>query len=185
VPHQAPEEAKEGKGEKVEKLRLLLGLSPDAEDQVLWAGVLELCRNLAASLKLPAEAAAAQILEAVEALQLKAQRLAEAEEELRQLKSRLAGETTDRAVEEALKAGKITPAQKTWALEYYRQDPGGFQTFVARAPQVVPIGKELQLWREDGQATGHLVPEELVLCRSLNLSPEQYLQAKARIDRAH
>jgi hypothetical protein len=50
---------------------------------------------------------------------------------------------------------------------------------------VVPIGKELQLWREDGQTAGHLVPEELVLCRCLNLSPEQYLQAKARMDRVH
>lgn len=185
VPRQTPKRRNEGKGEEVEKLKSILGLSPDAEDQALWAGILEFCRNLAATLKLPEEATAAQVLEAAKGLQLKAQRLAEAEEELRQLKSRLDAETTAKTVEEALKAGKIAPSQKAWALEYYRQDPGGFQTFVARAPQVVPTGMELHLSREDGHTAGRLVPEELVLCRSLNLSPEQYLSAKARIDRAH
>ena len=107
------------------------------------------------------------------------------EDELNNLKSSLAAETTAKAVEEALKAGKITPSQRAWALEYYRQDPGGFQTFVARAPQLVPIGRELHLHEDQGQAAGHLVPEELTLCRALNLSPEKYLQAKVRTDRAH
>ena len=169
----------------MEKLRLLLGLGPDAEDQALWTGTLEFCRNLVAALKLPAEATAAQILEAVKTAQQKAQQLAEVEEELRQLKSRQADQTTEKTVEEAMKAGKITPAQKTWALEYYRQDPGGFQTFVARAPQLVPTGRALELSRDDGQAASRLVPEELFLCRSLNLAPEQYLQAKARTGQAH
>ncbi|MFZ5450261.1 MAG: phage protease [Thermodesulfobacteriota bacterium] len=179
-PRRTLPEGEAGKDKPMEQLRLLLGLSREAGDEALWTGVIDLCRNLATTLKLPEEATAAQILEATGILQQKAQRAAEAEEELRQLKSRLAAETTEKTVEEALKAGKITPAQRTWALEYYRQDPGGFQTFVARAPQLVPTGRELELFREDGRAPGHLAPEELVLCRSLNLAPEQYLQAKAR-----
>jgi phage I-like protein len=185
VSHQTPNRQDEGKGEEVDKLKLLLGLGQVAEDQAIWAGVLEFCGNLAAALKLPEKATAAQILEAAKAVQAAAERVKEVEEELQQQKSRMAAETTAQAVEEALKAGKIAPAQKAWALEYYRQDPEGFQTFVARAPQVVPIGKELQLLGEDRQTAGRLVPEELVLCRSLNLSPEQYLQAKARIDRVN
>jgi phage I-like protein len=168
------------RGEEVEKLKAFLGLAPDAEVQAVSSGVLEFCRNLAAALKLPEEAPALEILEAVKAVQAGSQRLREVEEELRRLKSRLAAETSDQAVEEALKAGKITPAQRAWALEYYRQDAQGFQTFVARAPRVVPVGMELHLDRQDNRASGHLAPEELVLCRSLNLSPEQYLQAKAR-----
>lgn len=185
VPRQTSKDGDKGKGEEVEKLKSFLGLGPDAEDQAVWAGVGEFCRNLAAILKLPAEATAAQILEAAQTGQQKAQQLAAVEKELQQLKSRLAAETTAQAVEEALKAGKITPAQKGWALEYYRQDPGGFQTFVARAPQLLPIGKGLQLLEEDGNTAGRLVPEEVVLCRALNLAPEQYLQAKARIGRTH
>jgi phage I-like protein len=184
VPRQVPKEEKIRKGEEVEKLKLIMGLPPDANDQEVWAKILEVFQNLLATLKLPEEATASQLLEAVKALQLEADRLQGVEEELRQLKSRVAADTTTQAVEEAMKAGKIAPAQKSWALEYYRQDPGGFQTFVARAPQLVPTRMELKL-RQDSQVPGHLQPEELALCRSLNLSPDQYLQAKAQTDRAH
>jgi phage I-like protein len=184
VPRQVAQEEKTGKGSEVQKLKMIMGLPPEAADQVVWAKVLEVCQNLAAILKLPGEATAAQILEAAKALQLDADRLPGVEEELRQLKSQTAADNTTQAVEAAMKAGKIAPAQKSWALEYYRQDPGGFQTFVARAPQLVPTRMELKLL-QDVQVPGQLQPEELALCRSLNLPPEQYLQAKARTDRAH
>ena len=179
-----PPEEKGRKGADVEKLRLIMGLPPEADDQTLGARLLEFCQNLAAVLKLPGEATASQILEAVRALQGEIERLQGVEAELRQLKSKVAADSTNQAVEEAMKAGKIAPAQKAWALEYYRQDPGGFQAFVARAPQLVPTRLELKLSR-DFQTPGPLHPEELSLCRSLNLSPEQYLQAKARTDRDH
>jgi len=185
VPNQTPEDEGKRTDKEVEKLKLLLGLGPEAEDQAVWAGVLEVLQNLAAALKLPEAATGEQILAAVEAMQLKVQQLAQVEEELRHLRFRLAAETTNQAVEEALKAGKIAPSQKSWALEYYRQDPKGFQTFVARAPQVVPTGMELQLRQDDLPAPGHLAPEEVILCRCLKLSPEQYLKAKARTDRAY
>lgn len=180
----APMDEREGKGGEVEKLKFIMGLKPEAEDQVLWATVLEVFQKMAAILKLPAEATALEILEAAKALQSDAQRLRGVEEELRQLKSRVAAETTAQAVEEALKAGKIAPSQKSWALEYYRQNPEGFQTFVARAPQLVPTRMALKCL-PDVQTPGNLLPEELTLCRALNLSPERYMQAKARTDRAH
>ena len=174
-----------GPGEAIEKVRIFLGLDQDTADQAVWTGVLEFYKNLAAALNLPEAATGEQILAGVEALKLKVQQMAQVEEELRHLRFRLSTETTNQAVEEALKAGKITPAQRTWALEYYRQDPGAFQTFVARTPQLVPTGRELQLRGEDGQTAGHLAPEELVLCRSLNLAPAQYLKAKAKTGLAH
>jgi phage I-like protein len=184
VPQRITQEKKTRKGGEVEKLKLIMGLPPEMDEQTLWGKVLEVWQSLAATLKLPEEATASQILQAVKALQMEVDRLQGVEEELRTQKSQAAAETTARVVEEAMKAGKIAPAQKSWALEYYRQDPGGFQTFVARAPQLVPTRMELKV-RQDLQAPGHLQPEELALCRSLNLAPEQYLQAKARTDRAH
>lgn len=184
VPGQSSPEEKMRKGTEVEKLKLIMGLPQEAADQAVWAKVLEIFQKLTALLKLPEEATSAQLLDGVKTLQGEVERLQGAEKELQQLKSRVAAETTTQAVEEAMKAGKIAPAQKSWALEYYRQDPGGFQTFVARAPQLVPTRMELKLSR-DFPVPGHLQPEELALCRSLNLAPEQYLQAKARIDRAH
>jgi phage I-like protein len=185
VPNQTPEDAAKKTDNEMEKLKAFLNLSPEAEEQAVWAGVLEFLNNLAAALKLPEAATGEQILAAVEAMQLKVQQLARVEEELRHLRFHLAAETTNQAVEEALKAGKITPAQKSWALEYYRQDPKGFQTFVARAPQLVPTGLELQLRQEELVGPGNLAPEEVILCRCLKLSPEEYLKAKARSDRAH
>ncbi len=46
----------------------------------------------------------------------------------------------DEAVEKALKAGKITPAQKKWADEYAEKDLAGFNAYVEAAPQLVHLG---------------------------------------------
>jgi len=60
---------------------------------------------------------------------------------LEALEAAEASRTAEAAVTLALKAGKITPAQKPWAESYALSDPSGFADFVAQAPQVVPIGK--------------------------------------------
>jgi phage I-like protein len=80
----------------------------------------------------------------------------------------------------ALQAGKVSPAQREWAVEYCRRDPEGFQTYVDRAPKLVPTGEELHLLRGERNEEAGLLPEELAVCRALNVSPEAYLQAKAQ-----
>jgi phage I-like protein len=106
-----------------------------------------------------------------------AARLKETTAELAVLKARLAAEVADRAVGEALQAGKISPAQREWALEYFRQDQEGFAAYVARAPKVMPLGESLVLLGEDRTAED-LLPEEMALCRSLNLAPAAYRKAR-------
>ncbi|NSW85496.1 MAG: phage protease [Syntrophobacteraceae bacterium] len=59
--------------------------------------------------------------------------------EITTLRKQLAQRDRDALVHAALKAGKITPAQRSWAEEYAMSDPDGFKLFVAKAPQVVPI----------------------------------------------
>ena len=54
---------------------------------------------------------------------------------------RLRQRDADDAVMMALKAGKITSAQKDWAKEYALKDRKGFDSFVEKAPTVVPVGK--------------------------------------------
>ncbi len=49
---------------------------------------------------------------------------------------------------------------------------------MARAPKLVPVGELLSLLGEDREAATELLPEELAICRSLNLAPEDYLKAK-------
>jgi len=168
----------EEKGRTMKKIKTLLGLRPEADEGLVADRVLEVLGDLAAALHLPRDASVSQLSGALAALQAGEASLRENTEELASLKARLAAEAADRAVAEALAAGKISPAQKEWALEYFRQAPEGFATYVARAPKLVPVGELLSLLGEDREAATELLPEELAICRSLNLAPEDYLKAK-------
>ena len=154
------------------------GWAPRWTDDAVATRMLEVLGDLAAALKLPPEASVSQITGALAALQAGEASLRESTAELAALKARLAAEAEDKAVGAALQAGKISPAQKGWALEYFRQDPEGFATYVARAPKTVPLGDLLSLQGEERSPVAALAPEELDICRSLNLAPEKYLAAK-------
>ena len=160
----------------MEKVKAWLGLGPEVGDGAVVAKLLEVLGELATALKLPPDASASQIKGAMAALQAGEASLKESTAELATLKARLKGEAADRAVGAAVQAGKLSPAQRDWALEYFRQDPEGFATYVARAPKQVPVGEVLTLLGEDRSAA--LLPEETALCRSLNLAPAEYLKAK-------
>jgi phage I-like protein len=168
------------KAKMVEQLKRLMGLEPEVEEVAVCGKAMEAFRDLAATLNLPGDVSVAQLKGAVEALKAGARRLVKSEEALQALKGRLASEKADRLVEEALKAGKVSPAQHGWALEYCRRDPEGFQTYADRAPKLVPLGEELQLRRDEHLDDRGLLPEELAVCRSLNVSKEDYLKAKAQ-----
>jgi phage I-like protein len=168
------------KAKMVEQLKRLMGLEPEVEEVAVCGKAMEAFQELAATLNLPGEVSVAQLKGAVEALKAGATRLVKAEEALQALKGRLASETADRLVEEALQAGKVSPAQHGWALEYCRRDPEGFRTYTDRAPKLVPLGEELHLLREDHHEESGLLPEELAVCRSLKVSKEAYLKAKAQ-----
>lgn len=63
------------------------------------------------------------------------------QKEVRELKAAIQKKNAEEAVEMALKAGKITAAQKEWATEYALKDTDGFKGFVDKAPVVVPQGR--------------------------------------------
>ncbi len=62
-------------------------------------------------------------------------------EEFNKLQAELADQKATKAVEAAMKAGKVTPDQKPWALNYAKDDHKGFNTFVEKASVVVPLSK--------------------------------------------
>jgi len=167
----------------VEEMRVRLGLSPEAEETVVWQRMVDLFRNLAVQLDLPAGAGASQVEGGLEALKAHEGEVAALKEELEALRERVEEETAARAVEKAMLAGKISPAQKSWALSYCRQDLESFKAYVEKAPKVVPVGERLHLGEDEGERGG-LSPEELALCRAMNLTPEAYLQAKAGMGQA-
>lgn len=91
-------------------------------------------------------------------------------EELKALKAQNAQRDAEAAVSLALKAGKITPAQKEWAVSYALSDPKGFADFAEKAPQVVPMGA-VDFGDPKGQG-GILDEGTLLACKQLGVDPE-------------
>lgn len=60
-------------------------------------------------------------------------------EEFIAMQATLAERDAKDAVNAAVKAGKVAPAQKDWAMNYAKTDLKSFNTFVAMAPVVVPL----------------------------------------------
>lgn len=145
----------------MQKIAELLGLGPDAtEEQIMEAlsallaenkslkdgqqppendkvvANKEVCELLGLKAGAPVADATAKIME------LKAGKVdgVDLVAKIAALEKQSAERTADEAVTMALKAGKITPAQKDWARGYALADAAGFASFVEKAPQVVPMG---------------------------------------------
>lgn len=56
------------------------------------------------------------------------------------LKADGVSQSAEQMVELALSAGKLTPALRGWGLDYAQRDPAGFEAYIAKAPQLVPMG---------------------------------------------
>ncbi len=93
--------------------------------------------------------------------------------EVQALKAQLEGRAADEVVTAALKAGKITAAQKDWARSYALKDPEGFAAFVDKAPAAVVMdnltGDGL---KEKGGKDGLFDADRTVL-KNLGLSEEE------------
>jgi len=163
-----------------EVLKARLGLAPETGEELFWQKLEGFWRELTVTLNLSEEASVSQLKGAIEALKAGAGMTTELQEEVQRLKALLADQQAKGAVEEALKQGKISPAQKSWALEYCRRDPEGFRTYVAQVVPVVPVDTQLSLI-PDQAGEGELTPAEMAVCKQLNISVSQYREAKKRL----
>ena len=149
-----------GKEMDLQRVKELLGLPADAtEEQVMNALVEKLSKKeteqvankdaeeekevvansvILGLLELPENSKTEDVTSKIMALKAgKTNKEKEAEDILNRLKDREAED----AVMLAMKAGKITAAQKDWAKAYALKDRTGFDSFVDKAPVVVPVGK--------------------------------------------
>jgi phage I-like protein len=103
--------------------------------------------------------------------------------ELNALKAERARERAAHTVEEAIRAGKIVPAQREWAIAYCAADARGFQAFAAKQPSIV--GENLGLAGEppaERRASG-LDAAELPICSQLGLKHSEFIRRKrGRLD---
>jgi len=139
--------------EFLKQLIAKLGLADDAtEDQVLAVvdGLNEKSKTVAAKEVIPPDVItalglkdsddASVVVASIHALKQTEKGMV-AKADFDALKATLATRDANEAVAGALKAGKITPDQKDWATEYAKRDLTGFNTFVAKAPVVIPTDK--------------------------------------------
>ena len=99
--------------------------------------------------------------------------------ELNALKAERARERAAHTVEEAIRAGKIVPAQREWAIAYCAADARGFQAFAAKQPSI--LGENLGLSGEppaDRRAGGGLNAAELAICAQLGLKHSEFVRRK-------
>ena len=102
--------------------------------------------------------------------------------ELNQLRAERASERAERAVDDAIKAGKLIPAQRQWAISYCQADFKGFGAFVARQPSAFGAGFEspaTTFTPPPAFATESvLTATETAICAQLGLNPEDYARRK-------
>ena len=92
---------------------------------------------------------------------------------LAELQRQVAAEAAERLVAEAMKAGKIAPAQKDWAIAYASRDADDFRRFVESAPVIVAAGQAGK--PPAGKADpGSLDEDALAVCTALGLDPEKF-----------
>lgn len=141
--------------ELAEKLCTALGLEAGADTGEITTA-LELVVNKAGSagqgatevlpnkvldaLGLAAGAGEVEALGAIKGLQEGSGQLSEMKNRLVGLEQQAAQRQATDLVGAAMKAGKVTPAQKDWALKYAKNDAKGFGAYVANAPVTVPVG---------------------------------------------
>jgi phage I-like protein len=98
--------------------------------------------------------------------------------ELNALKLERTRERATHTVEDAVRAGKIVPAQREWAIAYCAADPRGFAAFAAKQPSI--LGGDSGLGGEPPveRRLGVLNSAELVICAQLGLKHSEFLKRK-------
>lgn len=97
--------------------------------------------------------------------------------QLKTLQDDLKKERAETAVAAAMKDGKITPAQKVWALSYATSEPEKFKEYLGNAPVIATASASATGQTADGQAS-KLTAEEAHVASQLGLSEDQFLGKK-------
>ncbi|MGH7907666.1 MAG: phage protease [Candidatus Binataceae bacterium] len=157
------------------QLREILGLGDNAE-----AGeILDKIRQLSAAAAAPLESMAGAH-EADPARYVAMAQFQRTLTELNAMRAERAREQAERAVDCAMRAGKLVPAQREWAIAYCQADFKGFGEFAARQPAMLA-------GRESGfsEAAPHppmvsaLTPGETAVCAQLGVKPDDFTRRKS------
>ena len=186
----------EGMDELLKQLRALLGLDKDANAEAVCSAVGDLAKTakaatgtdtalatIAKALGCPdgatAEAVATAVTQtkaAADANEPDPAKFVKVEDyntlaaEVATLKQDGATRRATAAVDDAVQAGKLLPAQREWAMAYAERDLEGFEAFVAKQPQIVKPGGGAPQGGPPASVGG--ADEDAAICRNLGISAE-------------
>ena len=169
----------------MEKLFALLGLKADATEEQAMEAVTSMKEGKALlekdysevlkALGLKEVASVSEATGTIEAFKQGHEGAGEFGRRVLELEEKLRDKEASELVSSAMKAGKVTPAQKEWAAAYAGRDPEGFRTFIAKAPVVVPVGQELAGGTEPhGRTAGAPDGIQLAVNRAMGIDAETF-----------
>lgn len=75
-------------------------------------------------------------------------------------------------VDQAIKSGKVPPANRDWAVAYHAKDPEGFASFLEGQPAILMPGAKPGARVETGD--GALDADDMAVCSAMGLTPEEF-----------
>ncbi|TPJ83852.1 hypothetical protein FJ422_16395 [Mesorhizobium sp. B2-6-3] len=98
----------------------------------------------------------------------------ELQTDLKKLREDLATDKATEAVNSAIEAGKVTPAQREWALSYAKADLTAFTSFVDGAPALTASQIRTPK-KQDGEVSA-LSDTDLAVCTAMGLDPKKFAE---------
>ncbi|HVN63421.1 MAG TPA: phage protease [Candidatus Binataceae bacterium] len=95
--------------------------------------------------------------------------------ELHALRAERARDRAASNVEDAIRAGKLAPAQREWAIAYCAADPAGFAAFAGKQPAIL-AATAFPAERDPGHRAPALTAAEITICAQLGLKHSDYVQ---------
>jgi phage I-like protein len=135
--------------ELMEELLKVLGLDPGSTENDVLEAVTRLkqeaaTENISAdvleAIGLDESAGRSEALGTIAAMRHGYDLAEELTSKVQELGLKLKNTQAESLVTTAMREGKVTPAQRPWALDFAGRDPEGFLTFAAKAPAAISIG---------------------------------------------
>lgn len=127
---------------QMQKIMEALGLDAtlgEAEATAAIAALRDKLRAVIESIGLQPDADSAEITGTLCAMKQAHEQFAALAARVGELEAALGGHEAEGLITQAMREGKLTPAQRAWADDYAARDIDGFRVFVAKAPIVVPV----------------------------------------------
>lgn len=172
------------KEETMDRKKLIadLGLKDDATDEQILAAVAKLgvklpeaqtkevvSKAVIAALDLSDTDGETEVVANIHALK-QSEKTSVSVEDFNKLTAKISDRDAKDAVVAAMAKGKVTPDQKEWAMDYAKSNLKGFETYVAKAPVVVPLEKLGEKTEEADD--GKLTDETLAVAKMMDNSED-------------